>query len=240
MIVRIILAGFSSVVSGVCYLSGLMRIMSGLLLGFGILAGLFFGIIFLLPANDDRLWFPIYGNGSSLPFFLVAASLAGLIGLLFFGRFTPADEEQATSSHYKYLGAGLLTYLCALFLPAFLWFPSDESRIASEVSILEMKVFAGVCLYLAGSALALFFLYRASRGTAPNHPDLMRRFVAALFSVCHLDKVPALVAYLLIFSPETHVIFPTSAALALAGYVPIGVFLIKVCADCRDSRQLSG
>jgi hypothetical protein len=213
--------------------------MSGLLLGFGILVGLFFGVIFLLPANTDRLWFPIYGNGSSWPFFLVAACLAGLIGLLFFSRSNPLDEEQVSGFHFKYLGAGLLTYLCAFFLPAFLWFPSDESRIASEVSSLEMKVFAGVCLYLAGSSLALFFLYRASRGTAPNHPDLMRRFVAALFSVCHLDKIPALVAYLLIYSPETQVIFPTSAALALAGYVPIGVFLIKVCADCRDSRQLS-
>ncbi len=235
MIARIILAGFSSVVSGVCYLSGLMRVMSGLLLGFGILAGLFFGIIFLLPANDDRLWFPIYGNGSSWPFFLVVACLAGLIVLLFLSKPRPAGEETVSTSHFKYLGSGLFTYLCALFLPAFLWFPSEQRRLTSEISRLEMEVLAGVCLYLVGTMLALFLLYRASRGTAANHPDLMRRFVTALFSFCHLDKMPALVAYLLIFSPETHVIFPAIAALALAGYIPIGIFLIRICAECRNN-----
>ena len=237
MIVRIVIAGVSSVVSGVCYLSGLMRVMSALLLGFGVLAALFFGIIFLLPANDDRLLFPIYGGGASWPFFLLGLVLAGLIGWLFMHKSQPAVEQQVTGSHYKYLGAGLFTYLCALFLPAFLWFPSEERRLASEISTLGLEVFIGVCLYLAGSCLALFFLYRASRGTAANHPDLMRRFVPALFSVCHLDKMPALVAYLLIYSPETHVIFPKIAALALAAYIPIALFLIKICGDCRDGQQ---
>ena len=240
MIIRIVIAGFSSVVSGVCYLSGLMRIMSGLLLGFGILAALFFGIIFMLPANDDRLWFPIYGGGASWPFFVLGLLLAGLTGWLFLRKPQPADEQQVSSTHFKYLGAGLFTYLCALFLPAFLWFPSEERRVATEISTLGLEVFIGVCLYLAGCSIALFFLYRASRGTAPNHPDLMRRFVPALFSVCHLDKMPALVAYLLIYSPETHVIFPKIAALALAAYIPIGIFLIKICGDCRNAQQLKG
>ena len=235
MIVRIVIAGFSSVVSGVCYLSGLMRIMSALLMGFGVLAALFFGILFLLPSNDDRLLFPIYGAGASWPFFLLGAVLAGLIGWLFLDKSQPAGEQQVTASHFKYLGAGLFTYLCALFLPAFLWFPSEERRVASEASTLGLEVFIGVCLYLAGCCIALFLLYRASRGTTSTHPDLMRRFVPALFSVCHLDKMPALVAYLLIYSPETHVIFPKIAALALAAYIPIGIFLIKICGDCRKS-----
>ena len=235
MIVRILLAGFSSIVSGVCYLSGLVRIMSGLLLGFGVLAALFFGIVFLIPASDDRLWFPIYGGGASWPFFLLALCLAGLISYLFFDKPQPADEQQVTGYHFKYLGAGLFTYLCALFIPAFLWFPSEERRLAADVSTLGLEVLIGVCLYLIGCCVALYFLHRASHGTAPNHPDLMRRFVPALFSVCHLDKMPALVAYLLIYSPETHVIFPKIAALALAAYIPMGIFLIKICRDCRSS-----
>jgi len=235
MIIRIVLAGFSSIVSGVCYLSGLMRVMSGLLLMFGVLASLFFGIIFMLPASNDRLWFPIYGHGASWPFFLLALILAALIGWLFLKKTDAADEDSVSGSHFKFLGAGLFSYICALFLPAFLWFPSDERRLSAEVSALGVEVFIGVCLYLVGSCLALYLLYRASRGTTSNHPDLMRRFVPALFSVCQLDKMPALVAYLLIYSPETHIIFPKIAALALAAYIPIGIFLVRICGDCRDS-----
>ncbi len=235
MIIRIVLAGFSSIVSGVCYLSGLMRVMSGLLLGFGVLAALFFGIIFVLPASNDRLWFPIYGHGASWPYFLLALILVALIGWLFLKKSDPAGDDSVSSSHFKFLGAGIFTYICALFLPAFLWFPSEERRLAAEMSTLGVQVFIGVCLYLVGSCLALYLLYRASRGTTSNHPDLMRRFVPALFSFCHLDKMPALVAYLLIYSPQTHVIFPKVAALALAAYIPIGIFLVKICSDCRDS-----
>jgi len=209
--------------------------MSGLLLGFGVLAALFFGVVFLLPANEDRLWFPIYGGGASWPFFLLAACLAGLIVWLFLDKPRPADEQQITGSHFKYLGTGLFAYLCALFLPAFLWFPSEQRRLAADVSTLGLEVLIGVFLYLIGCCLALYLLYRSTRGTTAGHPDLMRRFVPALFSVCHLDKMPALVAYLLIYSPETHVIFPKTAALALAAYVPIGIFLIKICRECRSS-----
>ena len=122
-----------------------------------------------------------------------------------------------------------------MFLPAFLWFPSEESRLAAETLTLGLKVLAGVCIYLVGCCVALYLLYRASRGTTSNHPDLMRRFVPALFSFCHLDKMPALVAYLLIYSPETHIIFPKIAALALAAYVPMGIFLVMICNDCRNS-----
>ena len=234
MIIRIVLAGFSSFVSGVCYLSGLMRVMSGLLIGFGVLASFFFGVIFLLPVNDDRLWFPIYGTGTAWPFFLLATCLAALIGVLFLMRSRPAQEETFSVSHLRYLGFGLLLYLCSLFLPAFLWFPSETKRLTTEVSSLGVQVFIGVCIYLAGSCCALYMLYRASRGTSQSQPDQMRRFVPALFSFCHLDKMPALVAYLLIYSPETQVIFPKIAALALAAYIPIALFLIIICRECRS------
>ena len=64
----------------------------------------------------------------------------------------------------------------------------------------------------------------------------MRKFVLALFSVLHLDKMPALVSYLLIYSPETHVVFPGLAALALAGYIPLGFFFVKVCSDYQGGE----
>ena len=56
----------------------------------------------------------------------------------------------------------------------------------------------------------------------------MSRFVPALFSVFHLDKVPALAAYLLVYSSEPELVFPKIAALALAAYIPVSVFLIKL------------
>ena len=56
----------------------------------------------------------------------------------------------------------------------------------------------------------------------------MRRFVLALFAFFQLYKMPALVAYLLIYSPETHIVFPKLAALALAGYLPVGLFLARL------------
>jgi hypothetical protein len=61
----------------------------------------------------------------------------------------------------------------------------------------------------------------------------MRRFVLGLFTVLQLDKMPLLVAYLLIYSPETKVVFPYGAALALASYVPVGIFLLQTTRQCR-------
>ena len=237
MIIRILLAGFSSCVGGVCYLSGLMRLMSGLLIGFGVLASLFFAIVFLMPGSEERLWFPIYGNGSSWPFFLLAFCLLSLIFWLFLARPEPAEKEQVSGLHLKYLAGGLFLYLCALFVPAFFWFPSEEKRMMTEAARLGVEVFSGVCAYLLGSSGALFLLYRASKGTTDSHPDMMRRFVPALFSFFHLDKMPALVAYLLIYSPETYVVFPKIAALALAGYIPVAIFLAKICFDFHNSES---
>lgn len=231
MIVRIILAVFVSFVSGFCYLTGLMKLMSGLLLGFGVVSSVFFGIIFLLPGTDQRLWFPVYGTGASWPFFLLALVLAGLIVWLLQRKPEQAATQSFSNIHTRALGWGLLIYLAALFLPAFLWFPSEAKRLSVADARLGLEVLLGVLLYLAGTIGALYYFYQASRGGTEKHPDLMRRFVLALFATLHLDKMPALVAYLLIYSPETGIIFPTVAALALAAYIPIGFFFSRVCAE---------
>lgn len=234
MIIRISIAAFVSLVSGFCYLSGMIRLISGLLLGIGFFASLIFGIIFILPDNQDRLWFPIYGGGASWPFFLLAVCLALLITYLFLKKPTPAERERLAATHVKFLAGGLFLYLCSLFAPAFLWFPSEEKRLAVEAGSLGIDVLIGVCIYLAGTGGALFLLYRATKGATEDNPDLMRRFVLALFSVFHLDKMPALVAYLLIYSPETYVIFPKIAALALAAYILVGIFFIKVSSESHS------
>ena len=65
----------------------------------------------------------------------------------------------------------------------------------------------------------------------------MSRFVPALFSVFHLDKVPALVAYLLVYSAEPQLVFPKIAALALAAYIPVAFFLIKICFTVEKRRR---
>ena len=42
MVVRILIAGFASLVAGLSYLTGLARLMTGLLLGFGAFCSFFF------------------------------------------------------------------------------------------------------------------------------------------------------------------------------------------------------
>ena len=239
MIVRILLAAFSSLVGGVCYLAGMMRLMSGLLVGFGVLVSLFFAVIFAMPASEDRLWFPVYGDAASWPFFLLAFCLILMITWLFLAHSKPIAIEYVSRRHFKYLAVGLFVYLCALFLPAFFWFPSEDKRLAVEASSLGVEVLFGVCVYLIGSSAALFMLYKASRGATDKNPDMMRRFVPALFSFLHLDKMPALVAYLLIYSPETYVVFPKIAALALAGYIPIAIFLVRICVEYQNSETIN-
>ena len=232
MVIRLLLAGFVSIVSSFCYLAGLVRLMSALLIGFGVLTALSFGIVFLLPPNDDRLLFPISVAGASWPFFTIALILVFLIGWLFLHKSVSAAEGESLSSrHMKFLGGGLLLYICSLFIPVALWFPSDEKRAALETCSQETMVFVGVCLYLLGSSVALLLLYRSTRGTTADNPDLMRRFVPAFFSFFHLDKMPALVAYLLIYSSEVQFVFPQIAALALIAYIPVGIFLAKICFD---------
>lgn len=225
---------FVSGASAVCYLAGYIRLMSALLIGFGSLASAFFGIIFVVPEQNRQLWFPVYGEGAAWPFFLLALILAGFAGLLFTGRKERIEEETVSSLHFQFFVGGFLAYILSVFLPALLWFPSDEKRLSTDPGTLGIYVFSGTCLYLIGTVAALFLFYKASKGVAPDYPDLMRKIVLALFSMLHLDKIPAFVAFLLIYSPETRIIYPSIAALALSAYIPVSIFLLKV------SRQSEG
>lgn len=233
MIVRILLAAFTSLVAGVCFGAGLLRLMSALLVGFGACAAVFFGVLFLLPPNDPTLTFSVAGPGDSWPFFLIGAGLCVVIGWLLLKKTVPAAEEELAPRHWRLLGFGLLIYLCSLVLPVLFWFPSDEMRHTLSVDTMHLLVLAGVLFYLAGTAWALLLFYRASRGTTPEKPDVMRRLVLIIFSVAHMDKLPVLVAYLLVFSEEPDMVFPGAAALALVGYFLIAWFLARVSFDAR-------
>ena len=228
MILRIIFVIFVSGASGICYLAGFTRIMSSLLIGFGMLAATFFGVIFVLPETSRELWFPIYGDGAAWPFFVLAFILAIMTGLVLTKRKEDVPAETLSSMHLQYTAAGFFTYLLSVLLSAFLWFPSDEKRLNLDPSTLGMYLFWGTCLYLVGTMVALFLFYRASKAAAENYPDLMRRVILALFAVLQFDKMPAFIAYLLIYSPETRIIYPTMAAFALAAYIPVGFFLLKL------------
>ncbi len=235
MVVRILLAAFTSLVAGVCYGAGLLRVMSGLLVGFGMLAAFFFGILFLLPPNDPTVTFSVAGPGESWPFFLIGVGLVPVIVWLLVKRGRPATEEPLEVKHWQQFGFGLLIYLCSIFLPVLFWFPSDEMLRTLRTGTIELMVLTGVCVFLAGTAVALLLLYRASKGTSPEKPDLMRRLVLVVFSVAHLDKVPVLVTYLLIYSEQPGQVYPRIAALALAGYFLIAWFLGRICLDARSS-----
>jgi hypothetical protein len=228
MILRILLVLFVSGASGICYMAGFARLMSALLIGFGALASIFFGIIFVVPEENRELWFPVYGDGASWPFFLLAIVLLGIVFLVLGKRKEQAVEETVSFLHLQYIIGGFFAYLFSVFLPALLWFPSDEKRLSLDSSALGMQVFYGTCLYLVGTVAALYLFYKASKGVINNYPDLMRRVVLALFAVLQFDKMPAFIAFLLIYSPETQIIYPSIAAFALAAYIPVSLFLLKL------------
>lgn len=228
MILRIIFVIFISAASGICYLAGFTRIMSGLLIGFGALSAAFFGVMFVVPETSRELWFPIYGDGSSWPFFVIALVLVVMTGLVLTKRREHAAPEKLSFLHLQYTVGGFLTYLLSVLLSALLWFPSDEKRLNLDPATLGTHLFWGTCLYLIGTVVALFLFYRASKAAADNYPDLMRRVILALFAVLQFDKMPAFIAFLLIYSPETRIIYPTIAAFALAAYIPVAFFLLKL------------
>lgn len=240
MIARIIIAVFISLVTGVCYMAGLSRLITGLLIGFGVLASLFFGILFLLPPGSDRASFAVNAPGAPWPFFLLALALVLMIVWLFYyqqqasGQDTGENKfEQLESRHLKQLCGGVLLYMSSLFVPLLLWFPSDEATRGKVGEHPALMVLIGVVIFLAGISLALYILYRATKGGTPDNPELMRTAVPALFTVVHLDKIPALAAYLLIYSTNPELVFPKIAALALAGYIPVSLFLIKTVSSTQ-------
>lgn len=233
MVVRILIAGFASFVAGLSYLTGLTRLMSALLLGFGTFSAFFLGILFLLPVDADRLVFPLYEKVPAWPFFLIGVILLGMTLTLFKGNFKQAESEPVSSQHFKYLLWGVGGYLTSLFLSSIYWFPSDAKRLTVDPSSLSAEVLGGTCLFLLGVSMSCYFFYLASKGNSDTNPDLMRRFVLAFFTFFQFDKMPLLVAYLLIYSPDTKIIFPNIAALALASYIPVGLFLLKATWDSR-------
>ncbi len=235
MIVRIVIAVFSSVAAGLGYLTGLARLMTGFLLGFGAACSFLFGVLFLLPVDGTRRLFPVYEVVPAWPFFLIGAALVGMVLVLFLVKAKPADPEEVSATHFKYLVGAILGYLLSLFLSSVYWFPSDSARRAADAATLASEVLFGTCLFLAGVTVSCALFYRASKGCSERHPDLMRRFVLGLFTFCQLDKMPLLVAYLLVYSPETEVVFPHLAALALASYIPVGIFLLQTT---RDSQEM--
>ena len=234
MIIRVLIAGFASFVAGISYLTGLTRIMTAFLLSFGTLVSFFFGLLFLLPINEERLWFPLYGDAPSYPFFLLGALLAVMVGALFLAKPKFEIVEQVSRTHFKYLILGLGGYISTLFLASFFWFPSDARTLAADESRLAIEALLGTYFFIIGLSGSLYLLYRASRGSSEERPDLMRRFVLAVFAFLQLDKMPALVAYLLIYSPDAMLVYPNLPALALWSYIPVGIFLLKTTWDTKN------
>ncbi|MFH0784313.1 MAG: hypothetical protein V2B20_20480 [Pseudomonadota bacterium] len=234
MIVRIFIAIFTSLVGGLSYMTGLARLMTAFLLGFGAVCSLMLGVLFVLPPHANRLFFPIYQKVPAWPYFLIGAVLAMMIPVLFLLKAKPAAPEEVSSVHFKYLFGAVGGYLVSMFASSVYWFPSDTVRRSADTSALASEVLFGTCLFLAGLTVSCGLFYRASKGCSERHPDLMRRFVLGLFAFFQLDKMPLLVAYLLIYSPETGVIYPDLAALALASYIPVGIFLLRTTLDSQE------
>ncbi|SDO73207.1 hypothetical protein [Desulforhopalus singaporensis] len=234
MIIRIFIGGFASLVAGMSYLTGLASLMTGLLIGFGAFSSFFLGLLFALPVESDRRIFPVYERVEAWPYFTVAAILLAMVVILFFYKGRKPDRQAVSACHFKYFLWGIGCYLATLFLSSVYWFPSDEKRIEMAASALTAEVLGGTCFYLAGVTASCVLFYLASRGGTEDKPDLMRRFVLAFFTFFQFDKLPLLVAYLLIYSPETEVIFPNIAGLALASYIPVGCFLLKTTLDAKQ------
>ncbi len=234
MIVRIFVAVFTSLVGGFSYLTGLAKLMTAFLLGFGAVCSFLLGVLFVLPADANRLFFPIYEKVPYWPYFLIGVLLAGMIPALFLLKPKPAIAEEVSAVHFKYLAGAVGGYLISLFASSVYWFPSEVVRRSADTSALASEVLFGTCLFLIGVTISCGLFYRASKGCSERHPDLMRRFVLGLFAFFQLDKMPLLVAYLLIYSPETGVIFPHLAALALSSYIPVGIFLLRTTLDSQE------
>ncbi len=234
MIVRIFVAVFTSLVGGFSYLTGLAKLMTAFLLGFGAVCSFLLGILFVLPADANRLFFPIYEKVPYWPYFLIGVLLAGMIPALFLLKPKPVIAEEVSAVHFKYLAGAVGGYLISLFASSVYWFPSEVVRRSADNSALASEVLFGTCLFLIGVTISCGLFYRASKGCSERHPDLMRRFVLGLFAFFQLDKMPLLVAYLLIYSPETGVIFPHLAALALSSYIPVGIFLLRTTLESQD------
>lgn len=235
MVVRILIAGFASFVAGLSYLTGLAQLMTGLLLGFSAFCSFFFGVLFVLPIDAERAFFPVYNKVPAWPYFLIGVILTAITVALFVVKNRPVDDEPVSASHFKYLLGGIGGYLSSLFISSIFWFPSDARRLSVDPATLTRDVLIGTALFLVGVCVSCYLFYRASKGRSANHPDLMRRFVLALLTFFQFDKMPILVAYLLIYSPEAEAGFASVAALALVSSIPVALFLLKTTLDMKTS-----
>lgn len=227
MLIRIGIAIFASFVTSFSYFSGLARLTTGLLLGLGLLGSMSFGVMFLLPAESEGVLFPAFVEVTPWPYFVVALLLALMIASLYLVKAKTVVEERVTVTHFKLLIGGIIGYLASLFLASVYLFPSAASLAADGPQILKTKIIVGGVLYLVGISISCYLLYRASKGGSETHPDLMRRTILGLFALLQLDKVPLLITYLLIYSPETVRIFPEIGGIALLSYLPVGLFLLQ-------------
>ena len=121
MVVRILIAGFASFVAGFSYLTGLAQLMTGLLLGFGALCSYFFGVLFFLPIDAERVFFPVYTKVPAWPYFVIGLILTAMTVALFLVKTKPAEEDKVSSLHFKYLLGGVGGYLTSLFLSSVFW-----------------------------------------------------------------------------------------------------------------------
>lgn len=110
---------------------------------------------------------------------------------------------------------------------------SDETRRTVAESTVSAEVLIGTVIFLLGVCGSCYLLYKATKGCSENNPDLMRRFVLALFAFFQFDKMPLLVSYLLINAQDTGVIISNVGALAFAAYIPVSLFLIKTTWDAK-------
>lgn len=181
----------------------------------------------MLPVDSERLVFPIYNPVPAWPYLLIGGVLVVMVVTLYLMPTKAAESEEVSGKHFQYLLMGIAGYLSSLFISSFYWFPPEARRVSGSISVLSVEVLLGASLFLLGVSISCYFFYLASKGNSERHPDLMRRFVLGLFSFLQFDKMPLLVTYLLIYSPETQVIFPNIAGFALASYIPVGLLLWK-------------
>lgn len=234
MVIRIVIALFASSVAALSFLTGLGRLMSALLIGFGALCSFFLAVLLVLPEDTKSLLIPVYTSMAAWPFVIIGVLLSLMIPALYLLKIKKKKAEQVSSLHFKYLLGGIGGYLISLFLSSVYWFPADAKISSTDPSSLKIEMMVGTVLYLLGVCISCYFFYLSSRGGSERHPDLMRRFVLGFFTFCHFDKMPLLVTYLLIYSPESQTIFPNIAAFALTSYIPVGLFLLKTSLDADE------
>lgn len=228
MVIRIIVGIFASLVVGLGYLTGMARMITALLLGLGSVGAFIFGVVFVLPSDSTQLILPSPGEGAAWPYFVISVILVGMALSSFKVQRAVVHQEQVSSRHFKFLIAGLGSYLVTLFWSSVYWFPAEESATPLNIQLLF-----GTSLFFVGISLSCYCLYQATKGSSDRHPDLLRRFVLAFFGFFHLDKVPLVVAYLVIYSPDIQGGFPYLAPVLLLSYIPIGIFLLNATWDSK-------